>query len=53
MKDIEEIKQEIRDLIDDAADQGVMIEQISAYFIGTVDGRGAVAHIEIREKRTK
>ena len=53
MKDVEQIKQEIRSLIDEAAGQGVMIEQISAYFVGTMDGRGAVTHIELREKRTK
>lgn len=54
MKDIEQIKQEIRSLIDEAAGQGVLITEITADFLTmTLEGRGATTRIHIEETRLK
>jgi len=54
MKDIEEIKQEIRSLINEAADQGVLLTEITADFLTTtLEGRGTTTRIHIEETRLK
>lgn len=51
MKDIEQIKQEITSLINEAAGQGVLITEITAEFLTTMEGRGATTYIQIKETR--
>lgn len=54
MKDIEQIKQEIKALINEAAGQGVLITEITAEFITmTLEGRGTATRIYIEETRLK
>lgn len=53
MKDIEQIKQEIRSLIDEAAGQGVLITEITADFVTVMEGRGAATYIQVKETRMK
>lgn len=53
MKDIEQIKQEIASLINEAAGQGVLITEITADFVTVMEGRGATTYIQIKETRLK
>lgn len=53
MKDVEQIKQEIRSLIDEAAGQGVLITEITAEFLTVMEGRGAATCVRIEETRLK
>lgn len=53
MKDVEQIKQEIRSLIDEAAGQGVLLTEITAEFVTVMEGRGATTYIQIKETRLK
>lgn len=53
MNSIEEIKAAIRDHLQDAASQGVLIEQIRSSAIDTVDGRYHITTIHFEEERTK
>ena len=53
MKDVEQIKQEIRSLIDEAAGQGVLITEITAEFATVMKGHGATTYIQIKETRLK
>lgn len=53
MKDVEQLKKEIRALINGAAAQGVLITEITAEFATVMEGRGAVTHIQIKETRLK
>lgn len=53
MKDIEQIKQEITSLINEAADQGVLITEITADFVTVMEGRRAVTYVQIKETRMK
>jgi len=53
MKDVEQLKKEIRALINEAAGQGVLITEITAEFATVMEGRGAVTYIQIKETRLK
>ena len=50
-KTVDDIKVEIRDLIDECARRGVLIESITPEFVGTLDGQARVTFINIVERR--
>lgn len=53
LKNVEQIKQEIKSLIDEAASQGVMINEITSEFLIVMEGIGTVTYTNIKETRMK
>lgn len=53
MKTVDEIKDEITSLLNEAARQGVFITTVRAEYISTVAGVGAAARVEMTEDRMR